>query len=137
MSGKNDDILYLSHHVSPTRRRMTMAERAAQFSPFAALTGYEDAILETGRVTEQRIDLSEDEKAVLDQKQELILAALEQREQPKVTITCFQADKRKSGGKYVVITGSVKKMGDLDRKMIFSDGVEISLADIVDIEIFP
>ena len=77
MSGKYDDILHLPHHVSPSRKKMTMAERAAQFSPFAALVGYEDAVRETGRVVGQRAELSEDEKAVLDQKQQIILAALE------------------------------------------------------------
>ena len=137
MSGKYDDILHLPHHVSPTRRRMTMAERAAQFSPFAALTGYEDAVQETGRVTEQRIELSEDEKAVLDRKQQIILVALERGEQPKVSVTYFQPDKRKSGGEYVAITRTVKKVSDPDRKMIFSDGTEISLTDITTIEILP
>ena len=137
MSGKYDDILYLFHHVSPTHRRMTMAERAAQFSPFAALTGYEDAVQETGRVTEQRIELSEDEKAVLDRKQQIILVALERGEQPKVSVTYFQPDKRKSGGEYVAITRTVKKVSDPDRKMIFSDGTEISLTDITTIEILP
>ena len=66
MTGKYDDMLHLPHHVSPTRRRMTMTERAAQFSPFAALAGYEDAVRETGRVVSQRVELSEEEKAVLD-----------------------------------------------------------------------
>ena len=69
MSGKYDDMLHLPHHISLTRRRMTMAERAAQFSPFAALAGHEDAIQETSRVVGRRFDLSEEEKAVLDRKQ--------------------------------------------------------------------
>ena len=87
MSGKYDDILYLSHHVSPTHRRMTMAERAAQFSPFAALAGYEDAVRETGRLVGRRVEVSEGEKAVLDRKLQIILAILERGKQPEVTVT--------------------------------------------------
>ena len=103
MSGKYDDILYLPHHVSPTRQRMTMAERAAQFSPFAALVGYGEAIRETGRAVGQQMELREEEKAVLDQKQQIILAALEQGEEPEVTVTYFQPDRKKNGGKYVTV----------------------------------
>lgn len=96
--GKYEDILYLPHHVSSTHRRMTMAERAAQFSPFAALVGYEGAVKETSRVTSTKMDLSEDEKAVLDRKQQLILAMLERGERPSLTITYFRPDKKKDGG---------------------------------------
>ena len=88
MSGKYDDILHLSHHVSPTRRRMTMVERAAQFSPFAALAGYGEAVRETSRAVGQQAELSEDQQAVLDRKQQIIHAALERGEQPEVTVTC-------------------------------------------------
>lgn len=133
--GKYEDILYLPHHVSPTRRRMTMAERAAQFSPFAALVGYEGAVWETGRITERKNELSEDEKAVLDHKQQIILAALERGERPSITVTYFQPDEKKDGGKYVTITGSVKKAVDIDRKITLSDGVEINFSEIANIEI--
>ena len=133
MSERYDDILYLPHHVSPTRRRMTMAERAAQFSPFAALAGYEDAVLETGRVVEQRIDLSEEEKAVLDRKQQIILAALERGERPNVTVTYFQPDAKKDGGAYIDFTGEIKRVKTAENRFVFMNDMEISFSDIFDL----
>lgn len=133
MSGKYDDILYLPHHVSPTRQRMTMAERAAQFSPFAALVGYGEAIRETGRAVGQQMELSEEEKAVLDQKQQIILAALEQGEEPEVTVTYFQPDRKKDGGEYVSYTGSIKKYKEIENTLVFGGGKEIPLNGIVDL----
>ena len=133
MSGKYDDILYLPHHVSPTRQRMTMAERAAQFSPFAALVGYGEAIRETGRAVGQQRELSEEEKAVLDQKQQIILAALEQGEEPEVTVTYFQPDRKKDGGEYVSYTGSIKKYKEIENTLVFGGGKEIPLSGIVDL----
>ena len=125
MSGKYDDILHLPHHVSPSRKRMTMAERAAQFSPFAALAGHEDAIQETSRVVGRRFDLSEEEKAVLDRKQQIILGFLKQGEQPMVTVTYFRPDRKKAGGEYVKRTGKVKKVREVENSLVFADGVEI------------
>ena len=122
---KYADILHLPHHVSPTRRRMTMAERAAQFSPFAALAGHEDAIQETSRVVGRRFDLSEEEKAVLDRKQQIILGFLKQGEQPMVTVTYFRPDRKKAGGEYVKRTGKVKKVREVENSLVFADGVEI------------
>ena len=125
MSGKYDDMLHLPHHISLTRRRMTMAERAAQFSPFAALAGHEDAIQETSRVVVRRFDLSEEEKAVLDRKQQIILGFLKQGEQPMVTVTYFRPDRKKAGGEYVKRTGKVKKVREVENSLVFADGVEI------------
>ena len=125
MSGKYDDMLHLPHHISLTRRRMTMAERAAQFSPFAALAGHEDAIQETSRVVGRRFDLSEEEKAVLDRKQQIILGFLKQGEQPMVTVTYFRPDPKKAGGEYVKRTGKVKKVREVENSLVFADGVEI------------
>ena len=133
MSGKYDDILHLPHHVSPTRRRMTMVERAAQFSPFAALAGYEDAVRETGRVVSQRVELSEEEKAVLDRKQRVILEALGRGEQPEVTVTYFWPDSRKTGGEYVSHTGSIKKVQKVEKALVFVDGVEVPFGDVVEL----
>lgn len=135
--GKYDDILHLPHHVSPTRKRMTMAERAAQFSPFAALVGYEDAVRETGRVVEQKIELSEDEKAALDRKQQIILAALERGERPKVTVTYFQPDAKKNGGAYIDFTGEIKRIKTAENCFAFMDGTEISFLDIFDLHCEP
>ena len=132
---KYEDILYLPHHVSPTRRRMTMAERAAQFSPFAALVGYEGAVRETGRVTEQEAELSEDEKAVLDHKQWLILAALAQGERPLVTVIYFQPDGKKAGGKYVTIQKVVKKIDSVEQTLTMFDGSTVRINQITGIEL--
>ena len=132
---KYEDILDLPHHVSPTRRRMTMAERAAQFSPFAALVGYEGAVRETGRVTEQEAELSEDEKAVLDHKQWLILAALAHGERPLVTVIYFQPDGKKAGGKYVTIQKVVKKIDSVEQTLTMLDGSTVRINQITGIEL--
>lgn len=131
--GNYDDILHLPHHVSPTRKRMTMTERAAQFSPFAALVGYEGAVRETARLTDQRMDLSEDEKAMIDRKQQVILAALECGENPTITVTFFRPDAKKNGGEYVDYTGEVKKVEQIRNALIFMDGMEIPCSDVLDL----
>ena len=110
-----------------------MAERAAQFSPFAALVGYEEAIRETGRLTGQQVELSEEEKAILDQKQQIILAALEQGERPEITVVYFQRDKKKAGGEYTDFTGLVKQGKEVENVLLFTDGTEIPFSDIIEI----
>ena len=133
--GKYDDILHLPHHVSSARPRMSMAERAAQFSPFAALTGHDEAIRETGRVTEGKIQLAEDERATLDRGQQLILAALEQGKRPPVTVTYFQPDPRKEGGEYLTVTGTVKKIDAVTGRLCLTDGKELPFDAILEIEL--
>ena len=127
-----DDIINLPHYVSPTRPRMSMIDRAAQFSPFAALTGYDAAIKETGRLTDQRIELSEDSRAALDRKQQLLMDNLADR--PEVSLTYFVPDERKSGRAYVTVTGQVKKVDDYQRLLLLTDGTKIPLDDILDLE---
>ena len=129
---KYDDIIGLPHHVSATRPRMSMIDRAAQFSPFQALTGYGAAIQETGRLTDRKIELSEDEHIVLDMKQQILLDNI--RECPDVSITYFIPDERKAGGSYVTVTGNVKKIDDYQRLLILTDRAQIPLDEIVDIE---
>lgn len=129
---KYDDIIGLPHHVSATRPRMSMIDRAAQFSPFQALTGYGAAIQETGRLTVRKIELSEDERIVLDMKQQILLDNI--RERPDVSITYFIPDERKDGGSYVTVTGNVKKIDDYQRLLILTDRAQIPLDEIVDIE---
>lgn len=129
---KYDDIIGLPHHVSATRPRMSMIDRAAQFSPFQALTGYGAAIQETGRLTDRKIELSEDERIVLDMKQQILLDNI--RECPDVSITYFIPDERKAGGSYVTVTGNVKKIDDYQRLLILTDRAQILLDEIVDIE---
>ena len=117
MKGKYDDIIHLPHHVSSVHPRMPMLDRAAQFSPFAALTGYESAIQETARVTDRRMELDEDAKANLDQKLRLLEMS---PEQPPVALTYFQPDGKKSGGAYITITGVIKKMDEYARVIVLS-----------------
>ena len=127
-----EDIINLPHHISPTRQQMPMSDRAAQFAPFAALTGYDSAIKETGRLTDERIELDEEALTALDMKYQLLMDAL--NEVPKVTITYFQPDERKAGGKYITATGAVKKVDDFERRITMQDGVKIPMDDVLSIE---
>ena len=130
--GQYDDIIHLPHPNSSRHPRMSLLDRAAQFSPFAALTGYEDAIEETGRLTDHRIELNEDARAFLDQKQQLLADAASSR--PQVSVTYFQPDHRKSGGAYVTVEGTLKKLDPYDRVLILTDETRIPLSEIVTIE---
>lgn len=132
MTNRYDDILHLPHPTSAKHPRMPVSDRAAIFSPFAALTGHGAAIAETARLTERRIELDEDSKAVLDEKQRLLETIVDQ--QPEVTVTWFQPDARKDGGCYTATTGSLKKTDGIERVMVLMDGSKIPLDDIIDIE---
>lgn len=124
-----DDIIDLPRPKSK-REPMPMSDRAAQFSPFAALTGYGDAIDETARLTDHRIELSEEQRAELDYKQQY-LATLDA---PTVTVTYFVPDERKTGGAYVTHTGTLKRIDELERMMVFADGARVSLDEVIAIE---
>ena len=132
MNGKYDEIMGLPHHVSKTRPQMPMSDRAAQFSPFAALTGYDAAIKETGRLTDERIELDVEALSALDMKYQLLMEALD--EAPEVTITYFQPDERKAGGKYVSAVGAVKKIDDFERRITMRDGTRIPTDDVLSID---
>ena len=127
-----DDIINLPHHVYATRPQMSMLDRAAQFSPFAALTGYDDAIKETGRLTDEKIEMDEDRKAALDMKQAYLIEMID--EQPEISITYFLPDTKKSGGAYVTVTGNLKRFDEYERLLILTDGKKIPMDDIADIE---
>ena len=129
---KYSDILHLPHPVSEKHPRMPMQDRAAQFSPFAALTGYEEAIYETGRLTEEKTELGEEEKAILDRKQRLLLEKLDER--PALTVTFFVPDEKKSGGRYITKTGNLKRIDLIQQWMLLTDGTKISLEDVKNIE---
>ena len=131
MNTPYDDILHLSHHVSEKHPSMSRLDRAAQFSPFAALTGYDAAVRETARLTDQRIELDESEKVAIDQRLMLVQERLP--EPAEVTITYFLPDKRKAGGAYVSITGTVKKIDDYERMVILRNGTSIPIDDILHI----
>lgn len=127
------DILDLPHHTSPTRPRMSMADRAAQFSPFAALTGHDDAIRETARLTDSRVSLDAGEIASLDERLRHIATHLE--DAPEVSITYFQPDGRKAGGAYRTVTGAVEEIDEYARLVLLADKTSIPIDDILDIRI--
>ena len=131
MNNRYDEIMGLPHHVSKTRPQMPLSDRAAQFAPFAALTGYDSAIKETGRLTDERIELDEEALAALDRKYQLLMDALD--DTPEVTITYFQPDERKAGGQYVSATGTVKKVDTFGRRILLQDGTRIPLDSVYDL----
>lgn len=126
-----EDIINLPRHVSPTRPRMSMSERAAQFSPFAALSGFEDAIHETARTTGRKIELDESAKAILDEKLRLLAETIEDR--PRAAVTYFLPDKKKAGGEYVTAAGNVRKIDSIQREVVMLSGTRIPVDDILDI----
>lgn len=132
MSGQYDDIIQLPHHVSLTRPQMSMQDRAAQFSPFAALTGYDAAVKETARLTDKKIVLDEEALTFLNRKYQILVDKLDERSE--VIITYFKPDTRKSGGAYVEITGAVKKVDDFERIIVMMDGTKLPMDDVLDIE---
>ena len=131
MNNRYDEIINLPHHVSTTRPQMPMSDRAAQFAPFAALTGYDSAIKETGRLTDERIELDEEALAALDRKYQLLMDTLD--DAPEVTIIYFQPDARKAGGQYVSATGTVKKVDTFGRQILLQDGTRIPLDSVYDL----
>ncbi len=127
--GKYDDMINLPR-PEPVRARMGGLERAAQFAPFAALTGYDEAVGETARLVDEKIELSEDERAYLDEQTKKI------REIPEreIAVTYFIADKRKSGGAYLTARGFVKKIDEIERLLVLTSGEKIPLDDVFDID---
>ena len=132
MTKEYDDIIHLPHHVSAKRPRMTAIDRAAQFSPFAALTGYDSAIRETARLTDERVELDEHMKDALSDKLQIIADRLE--EQPEIKITYFQQDVKKNGGVYVTAAGTVKKIDKYERVIAMTDGTAIPIDEIISID---
>ena len=130
-SNEYADIIHLPHHTSKTRPRMSMHDRAAQFSPFSALTGHEAAIRETARLTDARVDLDETYKMELDEKLLMILSQLKPR--PMVSITYFKKDEKKAGGSYEIIEGVIRKVDLTERMIVMENRLKIRIDDIVDI----
>lgn len=127
-----EDIIHLPHHISETHPRMSRLNRAAQFSPFAALTGYGAAIQEAGRLTDRKIQLDEDSQAVLDRKLAILREQLSKH--PEVAVTYFQPDGKKDGGAYASFSGQVKKIQDYEQLLVFTDGTQIPFSDILDLD---
>lgn len=130
---KYDDIINLPHHVSAARPHMSMHDRAAQFSPFAALTGYSDCIGETARLTDERLELSDEKITVLNQKTAFLME--HSGERPEISVEYFIPDGKKAGGRYSVISGNFKGIDQISQNMIFTSGEGIPLENIFDIEI--
>ncbi len=131
MSGKYDDIIDLPHHQSSTRPHMSGIDRAAQFSPFAALVGYDGAIKETARLTGQRIELDADAIEILDEKLRYLQEHIGER--PEASITYFVPDSRKQGGAYTTISGPVKKVDDIERVVVMEGRMTIPIDGIIEI----
>lgn len=129
MTGKYDDMLRLPHHISASRKPMAMTARAAQFAPFAALSGYDAEVQEAGRLTDRPIEPDEYEKEALNARLQLLARHL--REKWVVSLVFFQPDERKAGGAYVTRTGTVKKFREAERILILTDGTVIPLDDLI------
>ena len=127
-----EDIVNLPRHISKVHPQATMADRAARFSPFAAISGYEDMVKEAARVTEERIDITDATKELLNEKLNMIIEFLD--EAPEVTITYFEPDKKKDGGAYISITGTVKRIDEYERIVLMSDDKKIRIDEIYAIE---
>ena len=126
---KYKDIINLPHHVSSTHPQMSMINRAAQFSPFAALTGYDDAIEETARLTDSRIELTEAEEDEISRK----LGKLQRGD--SVELTWFVPDRRKTGGRYNIVIVAIKQVVAVEGKVLLMDGRSVDMKDIIDVEI--
>lgn len=139
ISNPYSDIIHLPHHKSPKRKEMSLYDRAAQFSPFAALTGFDGVIAETGRTTAARRSLSEYEMDILSHKLMCIDEAVQNRQHPIVSVVFFAADEKKDGGAYLEYTGQARSIDSIERTIIFFDdngrsaGKSIAFDDIMDI----
>ena len=134
-SDRFEDIINLPHHVSTTRKRMTMEARAAQFSPFAALTGYDEEIEEAARLTEEQADFSYNEEKLNALDRTIDYLQKHVSENVSVSVRYFVPDKRKEGGEYIVIQGVFKYIDTSDRTFVLKDGRKISINDISDVRV--
>lgn len=132
MNKNYDDIINLPHHVSNKRPRMSIEQRSAQFAPFAALTGYDEAVKETARRTDKKIELDDGQKEILNNKLLYILENINIK--PEITFTYFVPDNKKSGGKYIEKTGIIRKIDMVEQYVQFLDKSKININDIIEIE---
>lgn len=126
------DIIHLPHHRSTIRPCMSIHDRAAQFAPFAALTGHDDAIRETARLTDTAIEPDESQRSAINNK--LLILQKHLAQNPEITVIFFQPDERKDGGAYHQLRGCIKKLDPVSEKLIFSDGREIAFSQIADLD---
>lgn len=130
---KYGDIIDMPHHVSKTRPQMSLHGRAGQFAPFAALRGHSDAIDETARITENEVYLDESSIFLINEKLKIVRENIGKSQ--KVTITYFEPDQKKDGGKYVSVTGKVKKIDEVEGVVVFVDNKKVKINHILDIEL--
>ena len=132
MPDNYDDIKHLTRPQYDDLHPMSMHDRAVQFSPFAALVGYDDAVAETARLTDSRLELTEDEMSELNANLNRLLDSLD--EQPQISVTYFVPDEKKSGGKYVEKQGVVRIYDSYSQELVFTDGVRIAVADMAKLD---
>ncbi len=132
MMSNYDDIKHLTRPQYDDLHPMSMHDRAAQFSPFAALVGYDDAVAETARLNDSKAELTEDEMSELNANLNRLLDRLD--EQPEISVTYFVPDEKKSGGKYVEKVGVVRIYDEYSQELVFTDGVRIAVADMANID---
>ena len=132
-TGKYEDIINLPHHISKKHPQMTMESRAAQFAPFAALVGYEDAVEETARLPTKRIELNEEEKNILDMKLQMLKEQMHVQIYPEISVMYFVPDLKKEGGKYIKISGTIKKIDEYKQLLILDDKTQIPISEIISI----
>ena len=132
-TGKYEDIINLPHHISKKHPQMTIESRAAQFAPFAALVGYEDAVEETARLTTKRIELNEEEKNILDMKLQMLKEQMHVQIYPEISVMYFVPDLKKEGGKYIKISGTIKKIDEYKQLLILDDKTQIPISEIISI----
>ena len=130
---KYEDIINLPHHVSKKHPQMSLDARSAQFAPFAALTGYDDVIEETARVTNTRKEINEELKMILDNKLQIIMEHI--LDKPEITVTYFKPDLKKSGGTYEKVTGKVIRIDRYKQLIVLENKIEILISNISDINI--
>ena len=129
--GEYDDIINLPHHVSRKHPQMSIHDRAAQFAPFAALTGHGEAIAETARLTDRKIVLDDYERLKLDEK--LLILQEHIMEMPEISVTYFCPDEKKEGGRYVTLTKALRKINVVERTLLMEDGMQIRIEDILEV----
>ncbi len=132
MSNMYDEIIHLPHHVSKKHPPMSMRNRAAQFAPFAALTGHAAAVEETARFTEDEMDIDHNIHDRLDEQLMILRSYL--KEEPEITITYFKPDDKKSGGSYEIISGHLKKIDEFDHCICMKEGQIIAMERILSME---
>lgn len=126
-----EDIINLPHHTSKKHPRMSLGARSAQFAPFAALTGYDEVLIETARLTNERIEIDDTIKVIIDSKLQIIKEHI--KEMPVITFMYFVPDTKKDGGKYVTIMGNVKKIDEYRNVLVLENKTEIPIDEIIDI----